>query len=73
MGHKHFVVCDGCDAEELITRPEGEAPPSFKSVTISLNAGADSLYDLCPSCERCLQENANPKKWPRMARPEAAG
>jgi hypothetical protein len=65
MGHKHFVVCDGCDAEELIVRPEDEKPPSFKSVTLSLNGGSDKSYDLCPECERQLLSLIDPQKWTR--------
>lgn len=69
MGHKHFVVCDGCDAEELIARPEGEPPPSFKTVTLSINTGSDKSFDLCPRCESRLLECTNPKQWPRAIRP----
>ena len=72
MSLKSFVVCDGCDAEELIGRPKGAPPPSFKPVTVSLNAGDDIKYDLCPSCARHIAEVVDPKKWPRCARPTLA-
>lgn len=71
MGHKHIVVCDGCDKEELIVRPEGEAPPTFQSVTVSIKAGPDTAFDLCPACYSHLIDAANPRKWVRC-KPAAA-
>jgi hypothetical protein len=72
MSLKSFVVCDGCDAEELIARPEGERPPSFKPATVSLNGGSDQKYDLCPSCTRRMAEAVDPKQWVRCPRPAEA-
>lgn len=66
MGHKHIVVCDGCDKEELIARPEGEGPPTFESVTVSIKAGPDTAFDLCPACYRRLINVADPRKWSRV-------
>jgi hypothetical protein len=66
MGQRHIAICDGCDAEELIVRAEGESPPSIKCVTISIKAAPDTTFDLCPRCEAKLMEYANPKQWKRL-------
>jgi hypothetical protein len=73
MAKRETMICDGCGKEEIIVGPEGGQPSCIKPILISLKGGADSTYELCPTCERRLQEYADPRKWPRSAaRPAAA-
>lgn len=70
--------CDGCD-DTLVYRPSMSTDWNVYGVLLEGAKGYPichtedeerGTYHLCPSCARHLFEVANPKQWPRMARPK---
>jgi hypothetical protein len=56
-------TCDGCD-KPLRERPK----PAFVVVTYDTGlifGNALKEFDLCQGCQECLQQQADPRKWPR--------
>ncbi len=71
--------CDGCgeDADATNSRPS-----NWQKITVTLDgfsgypvgdyANGERSYELCPSCQKQLKDNSNPRAWPRAkdAQPE---
>lgn len=74
-------TCDGCgdqtnknpnsskggDWHRITVRLDG-----FKGYPVGAESNGETVYELCPSCQRRLNEQANPRQWPRMAKGEPA-
>lgn len=79
MSTKTIWTCDGC-GEEVAMSPSSSKGSDWKRIAVKLDGfkgypvGADynteESYELCPSCQRHLVSQANPRQWPRVGKAE---
>ena len=63
-----FIRCEGCGAEEQ-HEIGAEHQPVIRRIHVGLGFDPEEIegYDLCPTCQKKLRKDANPRNWPRGA------
>ncbi len=77
MSVKFQWECDGCGEQKTTLESGGDMPPDWHKITVAISGfhghpvptecNGTHIYDLCPECQKRLDNAAHPETWARFS------